>query len=237
MSEQFQVIVIGSGSAGKDAALFAGRAGLRTVLIEAGSKLGGVSVHRGVYAVRALRACATHYKGTERSSRLGASIDLVESGWADWLTVQRRTSARLTEGLGRALDRAKVEVKFGHGRLLGPNEVLVEPPEGPSERVSAPHVILATGSRPAYPGQEQAGVLNSDQFLKNVTVPKHLLVIGGGYVGCEFAAIHRALGARVTLVEAEGRLLPSWDGEAGRPFQRLLETAGVQVLLHGRVEP
>src|SRR5689334_21660794 len=189
MNHHYQVIVIGSGSAGKDAALLAGRAGLRTVLIEAG-KLGGVCLHRGVHAVRALRACATQFEGTERSSRLGTSIDLVESGWSDWLAVQRRTSGRLTEGLGRALDRAKVEVKFGHARLVTPEEVLVESPDGASERVSAPHVVLATGSRPTYPGQELARVLNSDQFLTNVAVPKRLLVIGGGYVGCEFAAIH-----------------------------------------------
>ena len=90
MSHQFQVIVIGSGSAGKDAALLAGRAGLRTVLIEAG-KLGGVCLHRGVPAVRALRACATQFEAAERSARLGTSVDLVESGWADWLAVQRRT--------------------------------------------------------------------------------------------------------------------------------------------------
>ena len=123
MNHHYQVIVIGSGSAGKDAALLAGRAGLRTVLIEAG-EVGGVCLHRGVHAVRALRACATQSEALERSARLGTSIDLVESGWADWLAVQRRASRRLTEALGRALDRAKVEVKFGHARLVAPDEVL-----------------------------------------------------------------------------------------------------------------
>src|SRR5690348_2819864 len=112
MSYPYQVIVIGSGSAGKEAALMAGRAGLRTILIEA-SALGGVCLHRGVHAMRALRACATQLEGAERSGRLGGRLDVSKSGWSDWLAVQRRTSARLTEALGRALDRAKVEVRFG----------------------------------------------------------------------------------------------------------------------------
>ncbi|HEY0791772.1 MAG TPA: FAD-dependent oxidoreductase [Chthoniobacterales bacterium] len=172
MNSHYQVIVIGSGSAGKDAALQSGRSGLSTLLVEAGS-LGGTCFHRGVHAVRALRACATHFDDTaERSHRLGTSVDLIESGWSDWLGVQRRTSGRLTEELGRALDCAKVEVKFGRARFFGPQELVVkEEPGQRDEVVRAEHIIVATGSRPAYAGLEKAGVLDSDQFLRHTAVP------------------------------------------------------------------
>jgi len=236
MNAHYQVAVVGSGSAGKDAALLAARAGLRTVLIEAGS-LGGTGLHRGVNAVRALRACATQYDALMQSSRLGLHLALIGTEWANWLSVQRRTSARLTEGLGRELDRAKVDVKFGRAALVDAAELLVTEPQGATERIWAEQIILAPGSRPAYPGQEPARVLNTDQILRNAYRPEHLLVIGGGYVGCEFAAIHRALRARVTLVEAAPRLLPNWDEDAGLHLRNALEKDGVEVLLNEKVEP
>ena len=235
MSTQYQIIVVGSGSAGKDAALLAARSGFSTLLVEA-ADMGGTCLHRGVHAVRALRACATHRDDLrERSSRMGTSVDLVESGWSDWLNVQRRTSGRLTEGLGRALDRAKVNVKFGWARFLSPNQLVIDDPQGGHDTVGAEHVIVATGSRPAYSGVEKFRVLNSDQFLRHATVPGHLFVIGGGYVGCELAAIHRTLGARVTLAEARPRLLSGWDEEIGQHMHRTLENVGVEVLLNNPV--
>lgn len=236
MNAHYQVAVVGSGSAGKDAALLAGRAGLRTVVIEAGS-LGGTGLHRGCDAVRALRACATQYDWLTRSNRLGLHLALVGTEWANWLSVQRRTSARLTEGLSRELDRAKVEVKFGRAALLDPNELLVTEPQGATERIRAEHIILAPGSRPAYPGREDLRVLNTDQILRNAYLPEHLLVIGGGYVGCELAAIHRALRARVTLAEARPQLLHNWDEDAGLHLRRVLETDGIEVLLNETVQP
>lgn len=236
MNGHYQVAVVGSGSAGKDAALLAARAGLSTVVIEA-AKLGGTGLHRGCDAVRALRACATQYDRFTESNRLGIHLALVGTEWANWLTLQRRTSARLTEELSREFDRAKVDVKFGRATLVEASELLVKDSEGATERVTAEHVILATGSRPAYPGHEQAGVLNTDQVLRNTSRPEHLFVIGGGYVGCEFAAIYRTLRTRVTLAEAEPRLLPGWDEDAGLHLRNVLQNAGIEVLLNEKVTP
>ena len=130
-----------------------------------------------------------------------------------------------------------MEVKFGQAALLDPNDLLVTGLPGVAERIRAEHIILAPGSRPAYPGRDDLRVLNTDQILNNVYLPQHLLVIGGGYVGCEFAAIHRALRARVTLVEAGPELLPNWDEDAGRHLRRVLEKDGVEVFLNESVEP
>src|SRR5438132_9717199 len=102
MNHQCQLIVIGSGSAGKDAAILAARAGLGVLLVEKQS-LGGTCFHRGAYAIRALRACAMHYGEAERSSRFGLSVGVSETGWTDWIGTQRRVGARLTEDLSRTL--------------------------------------------------------------------------------------------------------------------------------------
>jgi pyruvate/2-oxoglutarate dehydrogenase complex dihydrolipoamide dehydrogenase (E3) component len=201
MSYQYQIIVIGSGSAGKDAALLAARAGRRTLLIES-DRLGGTGIHRGCHAVRALRACATHYDRVTESDRLGIYLDKVATNWSNWLEVQHRACGRLAEGISRALEQAWVEVKFGRGELFDPHTVVITDELGKKQTVTSEYIILATGSRPSFPGNEKARVLNSDQFLSSGSVPKHLFVIGGGYVGCELASLSRR--------SSTPKRLPTW---------------------------
>jgi dihydrolipoamide dehydrogenase len=207
MRYRYHLIVIGSGSGGKDAAIMAAQAGLSVLLVEKES-LGGTCFHRGCYAVRALRACAKHYSEADRRSRFGLSVDLPEAGLGDWIGTQRRVSARLTEHLSRTLESWGVRIRFGCAKLLNPNEIEIFDPYGARDRVSAESIIIATGSRPAFPNIKDSKILNSDQMLKNVQIPEHLLIIGGGYIGCEFAAIYRTLGVRVTLIEEKQNLLP-----------------------------
>jgi pyruvate/2-oxoglutarate dehydrogenase complex dihydrolipoamide dehydrogenase (E3) component len=234
MSYEYQVVVIGSGSAGREACLTATKAGLRTLLVEE-RNLGGTSFHGGSYAVRALRACATYLKDTEKSSKVGTSLDLIETSWTDWLSAQRRSSSRLSVEFSQALDREQVNLRFGRARLNGPSEITIDDPRAPSQQVTAHHIILATGSRPNYSSQPEIGILNSDHLLRRPTIPRHLFVIGGGYVGCELASIFRTLGTRVTLAEAQSRLLPSLDPIAGERFRQILLAAGVEVLLNESV--
>jgi dihydrolipoamide dehydrogenase len=236
MSYQYQVVVIGSGSAGIEACLSAARAGLRTLLVEK-RDLGGTSLHRGSYAVRALRACASYFRGTEKSQKVGTSLDLIETSWTDWMTAQRRSSSQLSVEFSRAIDCEKVHLKFGHAQLINPNELLIsDAPRGLHLRVTSNHIILATGSRPNFLSRPEVGILNSDHLLRRATAARHLFVVGGGYIGCELAAIYRALGSRVTIAEAQSRLLPSWDPIAGEQFQKVLLTAGVGVLLNEAIE-
>jgi dihydrolipoamide dehydrogenase len=235
MSYQYQLIVVGSGSGGKDAAILAARAGLRVLLVERES-LGGTCFHRGAYAIRALRACAMHYKGAEESSRFGLSVDLLKTGWADWINTQRRVGARLTEDLSRTLEALGAEIRFGTARFLNPNEVEISDPYGARDRVSAENIIIATGSRPAFSSVKDSKILNSDQMLKNVQIPDYFLIIGGGYIGCEFAAIYRTLGSRVTLIEEKENLLPSWDRIAGDQIWESLEKQGVAVNLNAKID-
>jgi len=189
MSHQYQVVVIGSGSAGIEACLSAAKAGLRTLLVEK-RDLGGTSVHRGAYAVRALRACASYFRGTEKSQKVGTSLDLIETSWTDWMTAQRRSSSQLSVEFSRAIDCEKVHLKFGHAQLLNPNELLIsDAPRGLHLRVTSDHIILATGSRPNFLSQPEVGILNSDHLLRHATAARHLFVVGGGYIGCELAAI------------------------------------------------
>jgi dihydrolipoamide dehydrogenase len=235
MSYDYQVVVIGSGSGGREACLSAAKAGLRTLLAEE-RDLGGTSLHTGSYAVRALRACASYLQQTGTASKVGISLDLIETTWADWLATQRRSRDQLALEFSHAIEREKVDLLFGRARLNGPDRVIIHDAQGQSQQVTTGHLILATGSRPGFPSQPEFGILNSDHLLGNPIVPRHLFVVGGGYIGCELAAIYRALGTRVTLAEAKSRLLPSWDPVAGEQFRGVLETAGVEVLLNEPIQ-
>jgi dihydrolipoamide dehydrogenase len=234
MSYEYHVIVIGSGSAGKEACLAAAKAGLQTLLVEE-KDLGGTSVHRGSNALRALRASATLFKRIQKGRKVGTPLDSSETIWTDWQTDQLRTSSSLTAEIRQAVDREHVHLCFGKATLVGPNEISVAAPGGPNRRITASHIIIATGSRPNFTSQPEVGVLNSDDLLRRPASPRHLFVIGGGYIGCEIASIYRDLGARVTIAEAQSRLLPNWDVVAGQYFQKALEAAGVDVLLNHEI--
>ncbi len=232
MSNQYDVVVIGSGSAGQKACLMALDKGLRTLLIEKRDYLGGTSYHTGSHAVRALRACANFLKYVEKGSKFGTATDLIEASWTQWLSTRRRTSSILTAEFSRAIDHDKLKVRFGHAIITGPNTVTIHDPRSTSEEVTTDNIIIATGSRPNIPSQPEFGLLNSDSLLRRPTVPNHLFVVGGGYIGCELASIYQALGVQVTLAEAKSRLLPSLDPIAGERFGALLRTDGADVLLN-----
>jgi dihydrolipoamide dehydrogenase len=235
MGSPYQPAVIGSGAGGKDAAILGARAGLRVVLVEKES-LGGTPFHRGCHAMRALRACAMNHRIAGENRRTGVPAGDLETDWAHWLNVQRRVSARLTKELSWTLEDLGVQVRFGAGELLDRNTVEISDPYGSKEKVSAENIILATGSRPSFTGENAPAIRNSDQVLKNTAIPNHLLIIGGGYIGCEFAAVYAALGSRVSLVEQHQNPLPGWDEAAGAHLREVVEAAGVNVILNQRLE-
>ena len=231
MNRRYQLAVIGSGSGGREAALVAARNNLRVGLIEKDA-LGGTCLHSGCYSVRALRACADFAKGTSKSARFGLAITDSEAGLPAWITAQRRVSARLTQELKNQLARGGVEILFGQGSLIGANQIRVTNSRGGEDLVEADYIILATGSRPAFSGQASDRIfVNSDQLLRRSELPSDLLIVGGGYIGCEFASIFRALGANVTLVEKSQRLLPEWDESVGDFIGTALRSSGVDVQL------
>ena len=236
----YHLIIIGGGAAGKDAALFAARAGIKTLLVEK-NQLGGTSYHRGCYAMRALQACASATKTAERSEKFGIGIEFFDTGWADWSLVRRRVTSRLTAQLSRDLTEAGIGVEYGTARFIDNHQIQITDPAGKQKNLTAENFIIATGSRPIYPetlstalgeGQQPALdhiSLSSDQLLEHERIPTHLLIVGAGYIGVEFASIYRALGSKVTLIEQKERILPAWDPLAGAKAAEQLIKDGVTI--------
>jgi dihydrolipoamide dehydrogenase len=231
MNNHYQLAVIGSGSGGREAALVAAQNGLKVVLIEK-ETLGGTCLHRGFYCLRALRACSEAAKVRPRSSNFGSEADQAQTMLPEWLATQRKVTSRLTQAMNRQLDRTGVNIRFGRASLIETGRIGIVTSRGESEFIEADYIILATGSRPKFDARGPSSpLLNSDEMLIRSGVPSDLLVVGGGYIGCEFASIFRALGSSVTIVEKRERLLPDWDEAIGDFIAESMRSTGIDLRL------
>ena len=227
------IVVIGGGPGGYQAAVRASQLGARVTLVEK-EELGGTCLHRGCIPSKALKASAQALETARALASYG--IQCPGQPRPDWPAILARKDKVLevqTMGLIRLMEAHQVRVLRGRGRLLSPQRVLVELNQGGREELEAQRIILATGSRPAgLPGLEPDGrrIITSDQVFQLEEIPPRLAVVGGGVMGCEFAAIMAALGSRVTLVEALDRLLPlpSLDRECSRLLAREMKKRRVQ---------
>src|SRR5271157_1364583 len=231
MNNRYQLAVIGAGSGGREAALVAAQNGLKVALIER-ETLGGTCLHRGFYCLRALRACVETAKYRSRGSHSGFEAAEAEARLPDWITTQRKVSSRLTQAWNHQLERAGVKIIFGLATLIGTGRIGLAKTHGEPEFIETDYIILATGSRPEFDGHLSGSrLVNSAELLRQSDLPRHLLVVGGGYIGCEFASIFRSLGSTVTLVEKRGRLLPTWDEAVGDFIAKAMRLAGIELHL------
>jgi pyruvate/2-oxoglutarate dehydrogenase complex dihydrolipoamide dehydrogenase (E3) component len=165
------------------------------------------------------------------ASRYGIDLDQAQIRATGWARTRQRVSSRLADDLDTQFHRARVKVHFGKATFRDDKELRIVKDSGEWTELTAEHVVIATGSRPNFFAPVEMNLLNSDQLLQITEIPKHLLVVGGGYIGCEFASIFRDLGSVVTLVEKRPRLLANWDQSASMYLLQSLSQAGVNVIL------
>jgi dihydrolipoamide dehydrogenase len=223
---QFDLIVIGSGPGGYIAAIRSAQLGLATAIVEKDpAGLGGTCLRRG---------CIPAKTWLETAHRFGQMADLAEYGIAGVDTAQMRADLAAIvkrknrivlkngKGVEFLMKKNKVTVLKGAGRLLGQGQVEVA---GAAVEVhQARKIILATGSVPKeLPGLETDGVrvLNSDHLLDLTELPSHLVILGAGAIGVEFASVFARLGSKVTLVELLDRLLPIEDAAMGEELAKV----------------
>src|SRR5215510_4762025 len=236
-----KVLVVGGGPGGYVTAIRAGQLGLDVVLAEQGGLnggLGGTCLNVGCIPSKALihAAEAFHHAVEQASSApLGVrvekpTIDLARTvDWKDGIV------GRLTSGVGTLLKRHRVKILQGHAEMLDGKSCRVETDTGP-QIVRAEHVVLATGSvAAALPALPFGGrVISSTEALSLAAVPPRLAVVGAGYIGLELGTAYAKLGAKVTVIEAEDRLLPAYDAELVRPVARRLRALAVESMTKAR---
>jgi dihydrolipoamide dehydrogenase len=234
------LLVIGGGPGGYVAAIRAAQLGVATVLVE-GDRLGGTCLNIGCIPSKALIHLAGAYAQAARFTadnplgiRAGApTLDLAQSHrWKAGIV------DRLTGGVGGLLRKAGVQVVAGWARIVDGKTVEVDTHEGEPVRIQCEHLLLATGSQAvALPSLPAGGaVLTSTEALTLAQVPRHLVVVGAGYIGLELGTAWRKLGAEVAVVEAAGRILPGYDEELTRPVLASLRRLGITLHLDCRAE-
>lgn len=225
---QYDLIVIGSGPGGYIAAIRAAQLGLTTALIEKDQAgLGGTCLRRGCVPAKTWLETAHRFGHMSSLSEFGISGVNVEQMRADLSAIVKRKDRIVFKG-GKGIEflmkKNKVAVIKGVGRLLGSSKVEVISADG-AHVYSAKKIILATGSIPReLPGLEADGVrlLNSDQILNLAELPSHLVILGAGAIGVEFASVFSRLGSKVTLVELMDGILPIEDDAIGDELSKIL---------------
>jgi len=232
-----EVLVLGAGPGGYTAAFRAADLGRKTVLVERYPDLGGVCLNVGCIPSKALLHTAAVISETRAMAEHGVSfgrpkIDLDKL--RDW---KQKVVGRMTKGLVGLARHRKIEVVHGRAQFSGKNTMLVSTPRG-DQTVSFDMAIIAAGSRPVQlPGfpTDHPRVIDSTGALALPDIPGKLLVIGGGIIGLEMAAVYHELGSKVTVVELTPSLLPGVDADLVKPLARRIERAYDHVYLGTKV--
>jgi dihydrolipoamide dehydrogenase len=237
MSEHFHIAVIGAGPGGYIAALRAAARGAKTVVIEK-SHLGGTCLNWGCIPSKALLTSAELLHNIQHAKKWGLSVSGVSH---DWTAIQKhkdKVIRQLRGGIGMLFKGRGVTHLSGAATLDGPGAIAVDDGKGTVRRITAEHIILATGSQPTripnWPDDPQI-VCTSDEAVHWSSLPKRLLIVGGGVIGCEFACMLQPLGVEVVVVEMLPRLTPTLDAELGASLQIIFESRGITCLTDTKV--
>ncbi|WP_137892987.1 FAD-containing oxidoreductase [Ramlibacter sp. 2FC] len=227
--EHFDAIVIGAGQAGPALAARCSKEGLRTAIVERGP-LGGTCVNNGCIPTKTLVASARAVHLARRGAEFGFSAGPVHVEMARVKARKEQIVQQSRDGLAKWLGGlAQGELIRGEARFVAPQTIAVG-----ERRLTAPRIFLNLGGRPLRPalqGLDSVPTLDNASVMELEQVPEHLVIVGGSYIGLEFAQIMRRLGAEVTVVERSPQLLPREDEDVAEGIRAILEAEGVRLQL------
>lgn len=236
-SMHFELVVVGGGKGGKTLAAKMASAGRRVALIEKGM-IGGSCINVACIPTKTMVKSAKVAELARRAADFGILVALLE---ADLVGVRDRKRAVVAELVARnqaTFDRSGMTLLIGTARFINANELEVRLRDGETRTVTADKLVINTGTRPTLPavdGLAEAKPLNSETVQELDRLPAHLIVLGGGYIGCEFAQLFRRLGSQVTLIERSPTFLPREDTDIGEQVLGIFHEDGIDVHLGASV--
>ncbi len=232
------VVVIGGGPGGYPAAFYAADKGMNVTLVDTDVNPGGVCLYRGCIPSKALLHAARVINETREAADMGLAFNKPRISVKKLREWKDSVVERLTGGVGQLSKMRKVNYIQGHAEFNDSNSITIKKKNGKSETIKFEHAIISTGSRPAIiPNipENSKRILDSTTALDIDSVPKSLLVIGGGYIGLELGTVYSALGSKVTVIEMLEGLLPGADRDLVRPLAKRLGKEFESILLKAKV--
>ena len=236
---QYDVVIIGAGPGGYNAAIRAGQLGLKVACVEGRETLGGTCLNVGCMPSKALLHASEMYEAAAGGEFANLGIQVQPKlDLAQMMKQKAESVVNLTKGVEFLFKKNKVEWVKGWGRIDGPGKVVVKAADGSETTLETKNIVIATGSDVAkLKGVEidEKRIISSTGALTLDKVPEKMLVIGAGVIGLELGSVWRRLGAQITVVEFLDRILPGMDGEVAKSFQRILEKQNVEFKLGAKV--
>ena len=234
----YDLVVIGGGPGGYVAAIKAAQLGLKVACVEKRGALGGTCLNVGCIPSKALLHSSHLYEEVAHGlSKHGVKVKGVELDLPAMLANKNQVVKGLTQGIEFLFKKNKVDYVVGTGRIDSPGKVVAQQNEAARE-LATKNILIATGSDVMpLPGVtiDEARIVSSTGALDLKRVPKHLLVVGAGYIGLEMGTVWRRLGAKVTVVEFLDRVTPGMDGEVSKEFEKTLKKQGMAFKLGTKV--
>ena len=232
--DTYELVVIGGGPAGEKGAVQAAYFGHKVLVIEKAPEPGGAAVHTGTLPSKTLRETAIYLSGYRSREMYGVSVSLDSHAAVSRLISRKDVIAKGESARIRAnLARHKVELVRGSAHFVEPGVVAIDAPDGSVRRVKGRFFLIATGSVPRNPPDVpiiDPDVYDSDEILTIDEIPKRLVVLGAGVIGCEYACMFAALGVKVVLVEAKTQFLPFLDHEIGQLLEKTMASSlGIEI--------
>ncbi|KPJ62635.1 hypothetical protein AMJ44_15400 [candidate division WOR-1 bacterium DG_54_3] len=228
------LVIIGGGPAGYVGAIRAAQLGATVTLVEK-EEVGGTCLNVGCISTKVLTSAAYSLSTLKHAGRWGLKVRGTDLDFSQLMKRKQMVVTRLVTGVKGLLKARGVNLIKGTATFLDETKIEVRLEDGATQKLEAAKFLIATGSVPIelpIPGIESEGVIGSTGALSLTAVPKSMLIIGGGYIGCEFAYIYHSFGTQITIVE---KILPGEDEEVGASLRTSMERSGIKIFTDSKV--
>jgi dihydrolipoamide dehydrogenase len=236
---QYDVIVIGSGPGGYVAAIRCAQLGMKTAIIERYPTLGGTCLNVGCIPSKALLDSSEHYHNAVHNfTTHGVDLGSVKVNMPQMIKRKADVVLENNKGIEFLMKKNKIDVHHGHGSFINKNTIKVTASDGTESQLQTGKVIIATGSKPIMPSNfnyDKKRVITSTEALQLQSVPKSMVVIGGGVIGLELGSVYARLGTEVHVVEYMDRIIATMDADCSRELTKSLKNLGMHFHLRHAV--
>ena len=239
MSEKFQAVVIGGGPGGYVCAIRLSQLGFKTACVEARNTLGGTCLNVGCIPSKSLLNLSENFQKAKKLQNLGIEVGEVKLNLEKMMKNKEKSVSILTKGVEFLFKKNKVSHFNGTGSIASANEVLVTTKDNKKISLNTDNIIISTGSIPVeLPGIkfDEKIILSSSGALDLKSVPKKMVIVGGGYIGLEMGSVWSRLGSEVHVVEALNYITPGMDKEISSEFLKILKKQGIIFHLETKVQ-